>query len=106
LASRTQESTANITSVIETLQLEVGLAVNNMEQCQERANSSVLCTTEAGALVQQMQTKMLEVTDLITVVSAATEEQSATNQQVKEIIIQITVLTEEKKQCVTYNSIE
>jgi methyl-accepting chemotaxis protein len=97
LASRTQESTANITSVIETLQLGVGVAVNNMEQCQERANSSVLLATEAGALVQHMQTKMLEVTDLTTMVSAATEEQSATTQQVKEIIVQINVLTEETK---------
>jgi methyl-accepting chemotaxis protein len=47
--------------------------------------------------VQHMQTKMLEVTDLTTMVSAATEEQSATTQQVKEIIVQINVLTEETK---------
>jgi methyl-accepting chemotaxis protein len=104
LASRTQESTANITSVIETLQLGVGVAVNNMEQCQERANSSVLLATEAGALVQHMQTKMLEVTDLTTMVSAATEEQSATTQQVKEIIVQINVLTEETKNSASHTA--
>ena len=95
LASRTQESTANITSVIEVLQQGVGDAVNNMEQCQERANSSVTLAKEAGSLVQHMQTKMLEVTDLNTIVSAATEEQSATTQQVKEIINQINVMTEQ-----------
>ncbi len=95
LASRTQESTANITSVIEVLQQGVGQAVNNMEQCQERTNSSVVLAKEAGDLVQQMQTKMLEVTGLATMVSAATEEQSATTEQVKDIINKINVMTEQ-----------
>lgn len=95
LASRTQESTANITSVIEVLQQGVGQAVNNMEQCQERTNSSVVLAKEAGDLVQQMQTKMLEVTGLATMVSAATEEQSATTEQVKGIINKINVMTEQ-----------
>ena len=95
LASRTQESTANITSVIEVLQLGVGQAVSNMEQCQERTNSSVVLAKEAGDLVQQMQSKMFEVTDLNTMVSAATEEQSATTEQVKEIINKINVMTEQ-----------
>jgi len=95
LASRTQESTANITSVIEVLQLGVGQAVSNMEQCQERTNSSVVLAKEAGDLVQQMQSKMFEVTDLNTMVSAATEEQSATTEQVKEIINKINIMTEQ-----------
>lgn len=95
LASRTQESTANITSVIETLQLGVEQAVKNMEHCQERTNSSVVSAKEAGNLVQQMQIKMLEVTDLTTVVSTATEEQSATTQHVKEIINKINIMTEQ-----------
>lgn len=95
LASRTQESTANITSVIDTLQQGVEQAVKNMEQCQERTNSSVVLAKEAGDLVQQMQTKMLEVTDLTTMVSAATEEQSATTEHVKEIINKINVMTDQ-----------
>jgi len=95
LASRTQESTANITSVIETLQTGVEQAVRNMEHCQERTNSSVVSAKEAGNLVQQMQIKMLEVTDLTTVVSTATEEQSATTQHVKEIINKINIMTEQ-----------
>lgn len=95
LASRTQESTASITSVIEVLQVGVGDAVNNMMLCQERANSSVVLAKEAGDLVQHMQTKMLEVTDLNTMVSAAAEEQSATTQQVKDIINQINLMAEQ-----------
>ncbi len=95
LASRTQESTANITSVIEVLQLGVEKVVNNMEHFQEQTKNSVILTKEAGSLVQDMQTKMLEVTDLNIMVSAATEEQSATTQQVKDIINKINMMTEQ-----------
>jgi methyl-accepting chemotaxis protein len=42
-----------------------------------------------------MQIKMLEVTDLTTVVSTATEEQSATTQHVKQIINKINIMTEQ-----------
>ena len=95
LASRTQESTANITSVIEVLQLGVEKVVTNMEHFQEQTKTSVVLTKEAGSLVQEMQIKMLEVTDLNIMVSAATEEQSATTQQVKDIINKINVMTEQ-----------
>ena len=95
LASRTQESTANITSVIDVLQLGVEKVVTNMEHFQEQTKNSVILTKEAGSLVQNMQAKMLEVTDLNIMVSAATEEQSATTQQVKDIINKINMMTEQ-----------
>lgn len=95
LASRTQESTANITSVIEVLQVGVGEAVDNMVQCQERTNTSAGLAHEMGSVVQNMQTQMVEVNDLNTLVSAATEEQSANTQQMKEIVSQISNMTEQ-----------
>lgn len=92
LASRTQESTGNITLVIDKLQQGVEEAVNNMKQCQEQAISSTVLAKEAGDLVNQMQKRMLEVTDLNTMISTATEEQSVTTQHVKEIIHKINTL--------------
>jgi methyl-accepting chemotaxis protein len=92
LASRTQESTGNITLVIDNLQKGVEEAVNNMKQCQEQAISSAALAKEAGDLVHQMQNRMLEVTDLNVMISSATEEQSATTQHVKDIINQINTL--------------
>jgi methyl-accepting chemotaxis protein len=88
LASRTQESTGNITLVIDNLQKGVEEAVNNMKQCQEQAISSAALAKEAGDLVHQMQNRMLEVTDLNVMISSATEEQSATTQHVKDSINQ------------------
>jgi methyl-accepting chemotaxis protein len=104
LAVRTQESTANIISVIEILQIGVVEAVNNMEQCQEQTNSSVLLAKEAGELVQQMQTRMHEVTDLSTMVSAATEEQSATTEQMKGLINKINIMTEQTTTSASHTS--
>lgn len=95
LASRTQDSTGNITSVIELLQQGIEEAVHNMAQCQKQAQSSVALAQQAGGLVSNMQKAMLEVTDLNNVISTATEEQHATTEQVKEIINQINDMTEQ-----------
>lgn len=95
LASRTSESTSNITSVIESLQQGIEEAVSNMTQCQVQADSSVALARQAGDSVQRVQEGMIEVTDLNTMISAATEEQSATTQQVKEIINQINAMAEQ-----------
>lgn len=95
LASRTSESTSNITSVIESLQQGIEEAVSSMAQCQVQADSSVALAKQAGDSVQRVQEGMIEVTDLNTMISAATEEQSATTQQVKEIINQINAMAEQ-----------
>jgi len=95
LANRTQNSTSNIIAVIASLQKNVEEAVNDMEQCQIQAESSVTLAKQAGILVQQMQTGMLEVTGLNNIISTATEEQHATTQQVKELINQISDMAEQ-----------
>jgi methyl-accepting chemotaxis protein len=95
LASRTQESTGSITSVIESIQQGVEEAANNMSQCQKQADESVLLAKKAGQLVAGMQKGMIEVTDLNSIISTATEEQSVTTQQVKELINQINNMVEE-----------
>jgi len=93
LASRTQDSTGSITSVIELLQRGIEEAVSNMSQCQQQAQASVTLAQQAGSLVTNMQKGMLEVTNLNTVISTATEEQYVTTEQVKAIINQINDMT-------------
>jgi len=95
LASRTQDSTGSITSVIELLQQGIEEAVSNMSQCQQQAQASVILAQEAGGLVTNMQKGMLEVTNLNTVISTATEEQYVTTEQVKDIIKQINETTQQ-----------
>jgi methyl-accepting chemotaxis protein len=95
LASRTQESTGSITSVIESIQQGVEEAANNMTQCQKQADESVLLAKQAGELVARMQKGMIEVTDLNSIISTATEDQSITTQHVKELINKINLMVEE-----------
>ena len=95
LASRTQDSTSNITGVIESLQQGIEESVQSMLQCQHQAESSVVLAQEAGDLVNEMQASMLAVTGLNHVISAATEQQHDTTGQVKDIINQINVMAEQ-----------
>jgi methyl-accepting chemotaxis protein len=95
LASRTQESTGSITSVIESIQQGVEEAANNMIQCQKQADESVLLAKKAGQLVSAMQKGMIEVTDLNSIIRTATEDQSVTTQDVKELINKINLMVEE-----------
>ena len=95
LASRTQDSTSNITSVIESLQQGIEESVQNMMQCQRQAEDSVTLAQQAGVLVSGMQKSMLAVTDLNHVISTATEQQHVSTSQVKDIINQINVMAEQ-----------
>lgn len=94
LANRTSKSTTSITSVIESLQQGIEAAVENMTKCQNQADSSVVLANQAGELVHRMQDDMIEITDLNTMISTATEQQSVTTQHVKEIIEQISLMAE------------
>jgi len=93
LASRTQESTSSIKSVIELLQSGVDVAVNDMAQCQQHVNSSVELARDAGSSVERMQQQMQHVTDMNMMISTATEEQSATTLRVKDIMSKISDMT-------------
>jgi methyl-accepting chemotaxis protein len=104
LASRTQESTCSITAVITSLQEGVEEAVNDMGQCQEQADLSVVLAKQAGDLVGNMQSGMAEVTNLNHMISTATQEQHASTQQVKELVGQIHEMAEQTTESAAYTA--
>ena len=95
LASRTQDSTSNIKSVIETLQQGVEQSVKDMADCQEQAVASVALAQQAEESVVRMQEGMSKIADMNNMISSATEQQSATTQQVKTHIDEINVMAEQ-----------
>lgn len=97
LAFRTQESTGNITSVIESLQQGVESAVNNMQACCHQADHSVELANKASELVQEMQRQMVKVTQSNDMISAASSQQATTTEYVQQIIEQISVMAEQTK---------
>jgi len=104
LASRTQESTGNITAVITSLQQGVEDAVNDMVQCQEQADLSVVLAGQAGDLVHNLQKGMGEVTNLNNMISTATEEQHTSTLQVKELVSQINEMAEQTTESAAYTA--
>ncbi|MFT5757884.1 MAG: methyl-accepting chemotaxis protein [Alteromonadaceae bacterium] len=104
LASRTQESTGNITAVISSLQQGVEEAVNDMDQCQKQADSSVVLAKQAGDLVHNMQKGMTEVTQLNNMISTATEEQHTSTLQVKALVSQINETAEQTTESAAYTA--
>jgi len=95
LASRTQDSTSSITTVIESLQSSVEQAVNDMSHCQQQVKLSVELAESAGQSVKRMQQGMQKVTDMNNMISNATEEQSATTIRVKDTMNNISDMTKQ-----------
>lgn len=75
LASRTQESTHEIQTVIEQLQSAARSAVGVMEQGKEQAQKSVEQAGATGASLEAITAKVTSITDMNQQIAGATEEQ-------------------------------
>lgn len=82
LASRTQDSTAEIQKVIEKLQSAASSAVEVMTHGQEKANFSVKQAGEAGASLEAISTKIASITGMNNHIAAATIEQQAASEAI------------------------
>ncbi len=82
LASRTQESTAEIQEMIEKLQATSGKAVRTMEQGTGLAEESVAEVQSAGQALHAIRDKMLDITDMASQIASAAEEQSAVGEEI------------------------
>lgn len=95
LASRTQESTASIETIIDELQTTASKAVTVMESSRTEAQSSV-------ELTEQVQNVLTEITDVITNIQSQTQEiarsvtqQSTVAEEVSKNIENVRALTED-----------
>ncbi len=77
LASRTQESTHEIQTVIEQLQSAARSAVGVMEQGKEQAQKSVEQAGATGASLEAITAKVTSITDMNQQIAGATEEQQS-----------------------------
>lgn len=86
LASRTQASTREIQSVIETLQEAAASAVVVMAQSREKAESSVTQADQTGESFQAISGRVATISDLNQQIAAATEEQQRSSYAIQEQI--------------------
>lgn len=89
LASRTQQSTAEIQQTIERLQQGAREAVQVMARSRQEAESSVSQTAQAGESLGRITQAMSVINDMSTQIASAAEEQTAVTQEMHRNMTQI-----------------
>lgn len=89
LASRTNDSTAEIQVMIQELQTGAGQAVSAMNSSREEAQSSVEGIRDVGHMLSSVATAMTTIKDMSYQIANATEEQSSTTQEQHKNVIAI-----------------
>lgn len=94
LAQRTQESTADIQSMITTLQTGVSNIVSVMEQGNEQATQTVKLSSEAEQELGAILGAMNSISDVNASVASATEEQTQVVDEINRSIVRINDLAQ------------
>jgi len=86
LASRTQESTAEIQSMIEKIQLGTKNAVDKMADVRERSNEGLENVSSSSEAIQEMRQAVETMNSLNTQIASAAEEQNVVGNTIAENI--------------------
>ncbi|RUO40060.1 methyl-accepting chemotaxis protein [Aliidiomarina taiwanensis] len=94
LASRTQQSTEEIQSMIESLQTDSERAVSVMERGRQQAEMSVTQTEKQTSALDEITHSVHQASDSSTHIATAAEEQSATSREISEKLEEIVAIAE------------
>jgi aerotaxis receptor len=83
LAQRTQQSTAQIHTIINTLQQGTSAAVATMQRSQEQADASVTQALHAAEALQGINQRVGQISDMSLQIAAAVEQQSAVGDDIQ-----------------------
>lgn len=89
LASRTQQSTQEISSLIQKLDSAVNKVVENMKKTQQTASSSREDISASITSVSNIKQKVQELNDLNMLIATAVEEQSAVSEDINRNVVNI-----------------
>ena len=87
LAMRTQESTEEISSIIEILQSRTASIVSLMVSTQKQGGESAEQAASAGSLLQQINSDVTNIMEMSTHIAAAIEEQSLVASEVNKNVV-------------------
>jgi methyl-accepting chemotaxis protein len=94
LAQRTQQSTEQIQSMIETLQTGTSNAVNALVSGRKQASSCVDEAAKTGAAISEIEQSIAAINDMNVLIASAAEEQSTVAEEINQNIISINQSTD------------
>ncbi len=83
LAERTTKATKEITAMIKKIQNDTKGAVSSMEQGTHQVNDGIALADKAGASLREIVAISQSVTEMISSIAAASEEQSSASEQIR-----------------------
>jgi len=95
LASRTQESTEEIKTMIERLQAGTSKAVKVMIEGEKRSQGTISETEKENALLQEITNSVIKIDDMTAGVASASEEQAMVAEEISRNISNISQVTEQ-----------
>ena len=95
LAQRTQQSTAEIESLIDALQGGAEQAVSVMSQSRDRAGATVEQAQHAGQSLSTITQAVETILQMNTQIATASEEQSAVSEEIQRNVVNIQTISEE-----------
>lgn len=98
LASRTQDSTAEIQQVLEELQQASEAAVTSIEQGAKIAQASVEKVNQSGEAINSIHQQVSSINDINTQIATATEQQNQTSEILSQYVNDIKELTSQSIQ--------
>jgi methyl-accepting chemotaxis protein len=94
LASRTQQSTQEIQTMIENLQVGAQSAVKVMDESRAKAEDSVSQAAKAGGSLEEITHSVSQINDMNTQIATAAEEQSAVAEEINRNIVNISEIVD------------
>lgn len=95
LASRTQDATEEIKTIVDQLQSRSKEAVVVVTSGCEKANSGVEKATAAGVALNDIASKVADIDDMNALIASAAKEQCTVAEEVSQSVIRISQLTEQ-----------
>jgi len=98
LATRTQDSTQEIESIINSLQSRTQEIVQHMATCREQGDESAGQASTAGQMLEEITQDVSMIMDMNTTIAAAIQEQSAVASEVNQHVVSIRDVAEQSGQ--------
>jgi len=98
LAERTTKATKEIAGMIKKIQADTAGAVSSMEKGTKEVQSGITLADKAGSSLKEIVEVSQKVTDMVTQIAAASEEQSSASEQISKNVEAISAVTGETAQ--------